>query len=111
MSSVEDVATWGEALYRDGRVVSEAALTEMTTIDERLASGLGPFPVCPCTSLGDGSMAPTSYGHNGGSVTLQFSPADGIVIAAGFSESFWTGSFDQADVYDLLARVRTHVST
>ena len=82
----------------------------MTSIDETLVSGLGTFPVCPCTPTGDGTLAATSVGHNGGSVTLQFSPADGIVIAAAFSESFWTTSFDQAAVYRLLAEIRQHVS-
>ncbi|MFK8024401.1 MAG: serine hydrolase [Ilumatobacter sp.] len=105
-SSVEDLATWGAHLYRDGDVVTPASLLEMTTIDAALYSGLATFPVCPCQPGEPGTVSALSYGHNGGSVTLQFSPGDGIVIAAGFSESFWLGGFGQADVYEFLAEVR-----
>lgn len=110
VSTVTDLVTWGENLYRDGSVLSPEMQAQMLSVDETLVSGLGAFPVCPCRPNGDGSLAVTSVGHNGGSVTLQFSPGDGIVIAAAFSESFWTASFDQSDVYRLLAMVRDHVS-
>lgn len=111
VASLDDLATWGEALYRDGSVVSSASLAAMTSIDEVLVAGLGAFPVCPCESAGDGTLTATSIGHNGGTVTLQYAPASGVVVAAAFSESFWIGDFDQADVYELLALVRNHVSS
>jgi hypothetical protein len=41
---------------------------------------------------------------------MQYSAPDGAVIVAGFSESFWTGAIDQADVYELLAQVRAAVA-
>ncbi len=105
-SSLGDLALWGTHLYRTGDVVSASSLAEMTKIDEVLYSGLGTFPVCPCAPNGDGTVTPASYGHNGGSVTLQYSPGDGVVIAAGFSESFWLDGFGQSDVYEFLAEVR-----
>ncbi len=110
-STVLDLATWGSNLYREGTVISPESLVEMTTVDEMLVAGLGAFPVCPCEPVGDGSLRPTSIGHNGGTVTMQFSPDDGLVVVAGFSESFWTGSIDQADVYALLEQVRTVVTS
>lgn len=110
VSNLPDLATFGRRVYADHSVVDADSLAEMTRIDDDLMSGLGVFPVCPCVPRGDGSVAATSVGHNGGSVTLQYSAGDGVVIAAAFSESFWTGSFEQADVYELLARVRAHVT-
>ncbi len=105
-----DLADWGARLYRDGGVISPPSLTEMTTVDETLVAGLGAFPVCPCEPAGDGTLRVTSIGHNGGTVSMQYSASDGAVIVAGFSESFWTGEIDQADVYELLAQVRSAVA-
>lgn len=110
VSSVDDLATWGRALFAEGRVVSPESLAEMTSVRETLMSGLGTFPVCPCAPVGDGTLATTSVGHNGGSVTVQYAAADGLVVAASFSESFWTSELDQADVYDLIARVSRTVA-
>ena len=38
---------------------------------------------------------------------MQYSPADGIVIAAKFSESFWTEDLSQREMHQLLADIRT----
>jgi CubicO group peptidase (beta-lactamase class C family)/peptidoglycan/LPS O-acetylase OafA/YrhL len=110
-STVNDLATWGAHLYRDGDVVSAGSLAQMTAIDESLYAGLGTFPVCPCTPNSDGTVQPTSYGHNGGSVAMQYSPADSVVIAVGFSESFWLGGFGQSDVYEFIAQVRAFANS
>ncbi|MFT6291542.1 MAG: CubicO group peptidase (beta-lactamase class C family)/peptidoglycan/LPS O-acetylase OafA/YrhL [Ilumatobacter sp.] len=110
-STVNDLAAWGAHLYRDGDVVSPGSLAQMTAIDESLYAGLGTFPVCPCTPNGDGTVRATSYGHNGGSVALQYSPADDVVIAVGFSESFWLGGFGQSDVYEFIAQVRAFANS
>jgi hypothetical protein len=77
------LATWGAYLYHDGDVVSAGSLAQMTAIDESLYAGLGTFPVCPCTPNSDGTVQLTSYGHNGGPVAMQYSPADSIGIAVG----------------------------
>lgn len=108
-SSVEDLVTWGDALYRDQSVLSDASFAEMTRIDAMLASGLGTFPVCPCTEEA-GTLQATSIGHNGGSVTMQFSTSDGTLVVASFTESFWTADLSQADIYPLLDAIRQGVS-
>lgn len=110
-STVADLANWGAQLYRDGGVISPTSLVEMITVEEQLFAGLGAFPVCPCEPVGDGTLRFTSVGHNGGTVSMQYSPHDDAVIVVGFSESFWTGHIDQADVYALLAEVRTAVTS
>ena len=109
-STVDDLLTWGSALYRDGSVLSPQSLADMTAIDPNLASGLGTFPVCPCTDNENGTLNATSIGHNGGSVTMQFSEADSTVIVASFSESFWTNELSQADMYPLLEAIRAAVA-
>ena len=48
----------------------------------------------------------TSIGHDGGSVTLQYSPADDMVTSAKFTESFWTQDLAQRDVHALLRELR-----
>ena len=105
------LATWGAYLYRNGDVVSAGSLAQMTAIDESLYAGLGTFPVCPCTPNSDGTVQLTSYGHNGGPVAMQYSPADSIGIAVGFSESFWLGGFGQSDVYEFIAQVRAFANS
>jgi len=106
VSTVPDLLTWADALYRGDTVLSSPARDAMTTVDGHLMSGLGAFPVCPCTNLADGTVTFESIGHNGGSVTMQYAPNDDIVIVATFTESFWTDQLTQAQVYELLATVR-----
>lgn len=36
---------------------------------------------------------------------------DNIVIAVGFSESFWLGAFGQSNVYEFIAEVRTFANS
>ena len=105
-SSVADVLAWGAALYRDGGVLSADSLTEMTDINNDFSAGLGSFPVCPC-SIQEGVKVYTSIGHHGGQVSVQFSPADDLVIVVSLSESMWTAALNQSDVAKLMAQIRT----
>jgi CubicO group peptidase (beta-lactamase class C family) len=106
-SNIPDLLTWGSALYRD-KTVNGALTAQMTDISNEFSVGLGLWPVCPCSVDAGGAKVVASYGHNGGTTTLQFSPADKITAAADFSESFWTGDhIKQQDVYDLLAKLRS----
>lgn len=104
--TVEDLATWGAALYRDGGVLSESALSNMVTLDSTFGIGLGAFPVCPCGTDDTGARWYTSIGHNGGEVSVQYAPEDDTVIAISVTESLWTPFLSEQDVYDLLADLR-----
>ena len=108
-SSVADVLAWGAALYRDGGVLSADSLTEMVDINNDFSAGLGSFPVCPC-SIQEGVKVYTSIGHHGGQVSVQFSPADDMVIVVSLSESMWTAALNQSDVAKLMAQIRTAVT-
>jgi CubicO group peptidase (beta-lactamase class C family)/peptidoglycan/LPS O-acetylase OafA/YrhL len=108
-SSVEDILTWGTALYRDGGVLGEPELAAVVDIENEFSAGLGSFPVCPC-SIQDGKKVYTSIGHHGGQVSVQYSPSDDLVIVVSLSESMWTASLNQADVAKLFAAIRTAVN-
>lgn len=107
VGTVTDLAEWGGALYRDGSVISEAALAQMLNIDNEFNVGLGAFPVCPCGIADDGSKFYASIGHNGGEVTVQYSPGDDLVIAVSLTESLFSPFLTEQDVYELIAEVRT----
>ncbi len=106
ISSVPDLLSWGSALYRDGSVLEPAQLDAMLDVDNEHSTGLGANVICPC-GLRDGSLWYTSIGHDGGSVTLQYSPADQMITSAKFTESFWTDDLAQRDVHGLLRELRS----
>lgn len=106
IATVPDLVRWGSALYRDGLVLEPASLATMLDADNEHSTGLGANVICPC-SAEDGDFRYQSIGHDGGSVTLQFSPADQMVVSAKFTESFWTEELRQVDVHALLAELRS----
>ena len=107
VSSVPDLARWGAALYRDGSVLSEEMLAEMTGVDNEFSTGLGAFPTCPCSRGANGEPVFTSIGHDGGQVTVQYSAEDDLVIAVSVTESMWSPFLSTDDVHELVNRVRT----
>ncbi len=109
-SSVVDLARWGSALYQERTVVSSQSIDQMIDVSNEFRSGLGSFPVCPCGVDDDGAVWVTSIGHNGGEASVQYSPTDGHVIAISLTESFWTPSLSEADLYELFAAVRATTS-
>jgi CubicO group peptidase (beta-lactamase class C family)/peptidoglycan/LPS O-acetylase OafA/YrhL len=105
-STMEDLTTWGAALYRDQRVVSKQASAEIIDVSNNFSVGLGAWPVCPCSADTAGKKIFTSIGHNGGNGALEYSPADRIVIAGFLSEPIFNSRITQQDLYDLFARLR-----
>ncbi|TDT14795.1 CubicO group peptidase (beta-lactamase class C family) [Ilumatobacter fluminis] len=106
-ASVVDLATWGSALFQQDLVLSPEMVAEMTDVSNDFRAGLGAFPVCPCSVAEDGTPIVTSIGHNGGEVSVQYSPSDDLVVAVSLTESLWTDELNEQDVYDLLASIRT----
>ncbi|MDQ1289411.1 MAG: serine hydrolase [Actinomycetota bacterium] len=109
-STVSDLLAWGNTLFRRQTVLPVEQLGEMTDVTNPFSAGLGAFPACPCAEV-DGVRVYTSIGHNGGQTTVAFSPGDGMVIAGWLTESMWSGTPTQEDVYALLASVRTAVTS
>jgi CubicO group peptidase (beta-lactamase class C family) len=108
-STVDDLASWGKALYRDQRVLGADLTGQMLDISNQFSVGLGAWPVCPCSVDPNGTKVITSIGHNGGSASLQYSPSDKVVIAAGLTEPIFDARLTEQDMYDLLARLRAVV--
>ena len=105
-TTATDLVTWGAALYRDTSVFSADAGAAMVDASNDWSVGLGSWPVCPCRLDAAGTKVYTSIGHNGGSGTIQYSPSDGVVIAAFLNEPIFNSQITQQDLYDLLARLR-----
>lgn len=105
-ATVVDLASWGSALYQQGLVLSPEMVAEMTDVSNDFRAGLGSFPVCPCSVAEDGTPIVASIGHNGGEVSVQYSPSDDLVVAVSLTESLWTDELNEQDVYELLASIR-----
>ena len=63
MSSVGDIALWGDALFTPGRVVSPESLASMATTGD-LEGGLGLWGICPCVEGAQGIDRFTAIGHH-----------------------------------------------
>jgi CubicO group peptidase (beta-lactamase class C family)/peptidoglycan/LPS O-acetylase OafA/YrhL len=109
LAPIADLLDWGNALYRAQTILPKEQLAAMTDITNDFSAGLGAFPACPC-GLEDGVRVYTSIGHNGGQTSVEFSPADHLVIAVWLSESMWVGTPNQEDMYALQAAVRVAVA-
>jgi CubicO group peptidase (beta-lactamase class C family) len=107
-STIADLLAYGDALYRQGKILDADSLGQMLNINNQFNTGLGAFPYCPC-STENGVKVYSSIGHNGGSVTLQFAPKQNVIIAVSLTESLFTDELSQADVAELLTAVESAV--
>ena len=78
-----DLATWGQALLTPGRVLSDRALTLMSTIGDANL-GLGLWPACPCTTDAQGVKHSTAMGHHTADGGMFVFPATGMTVVAMF---------------------------
>lgn len=78
MSTVSDIATWGDALLTPGRVLRQTSLDEMMRFGGG-RTGLGLWGYCPCTaqSAPDRFMA---VGHHTAAGGMFVFPKDGVVL-------------------------------
>ncbi len=83
MSTTSDLAKWGQALFTPGKVLTERALTTMTTIGDANV-GLGAWPACPCSTDAQGVKRYTAIGHHTADGGMFFFPATGMTIVAMF---------------------------
>jgi CubicO group peptidase (beta-lactamase class C family)/peptidoglycan/LPS O-acetylase OafA/YrhL len=109
VSTVADQLAYGDALYRSGKILDAGSLALMLNVDNQFSTGLGAFPTCPC-SLVNGVKVYSSIGHNGGQATVQYAPAQHIIVALNISESMWTADLSQADVAELLTSMEQAVA-
>jgi CubicO group peptidase (beta-lactamase class C family) len=97
VSTVADVARFEQDLFTPDRLLPVAIVKELTTLDVHNV-GLGTWPICPCSTDGDGNRVYTLIGHyvaNGGSyhypdgmtMVIHVEPAsvnsDGLTVSLG----------------------------
>jgi CubicO group peptidase (beta-lactamase class C family)/peptidoglycan/LPS O-acetylase OafA/YrhL len=114
VTNTTDLLRWGAALFRDGRVVSDAALDLMTTIDPVTGLGGGTFGYCPCTMTAEGEPLFTYVGHSAGTTILRYAAAEDLVMSINLSVSVWTPEMVQAtaDFFEMArAIVQAHTPT
>jgi CubicO group peptidase (beta-lactamase class C family)/peptidoglycan/LPS O-acetylase OafA/YrhL len=105
-STAPDLVKWGTALYREKSVLTPESSAAMVDVSNKWSVGLGAWPVCPCSVDASGKKVYTAIGHHGGSGLLEYSPSDGLVIAAFLSEPIFDGRITQQDVHELLEKLR-----
>jgi CubicO group peptidase (beta-lactamase class C family) len=92
VSTLDDLATWYDALFRKKAVLSPAMLDEMVWGGREFSSGggLGAWRHCPCGPPTDANPSPWLYiFHDGGDVRVMYYPADDVVMVARFSEPLY----------------------
>jgi CubicO group peptidase (beta-lactamase class C family)/peptidoglycan/LPS O-acetylase OafA/YrhL len=109
VSTLKDTMAWTDALYRKKTILKPEWLDEMLNVDNKFSTGLGAFPTCPC-SRKDGKPVYSSIGHNGGQATIQYAPAENLVMSLNLTESLWTAELNKSDVADLLLKLRETVA-
>lgn len=106
LTTSEDLARWGRALFAGDQVLSADRQAEMVDVDNQFSNGLGAYPVCPCSLDADGARVYASIGHHGGQASVQYAPAEDLAIGLYLTESMWTEQLSQSDVAALLAAIR-----
>jgi CubicO group peptidase (beta-lactamase class C family) len=110
VSTLKDTMAWADALYRKKIILKPQWLNEMLNVDNKFSTGLGAFPTCPCSRGKDGKPVYSSIGHNGGQTTIQYAPAENLVMSVNLTESLWTAELNKDDVVDLLLKLRQTVA-
>lgn len=83
VSTVADLAIWGQALYSSDKILSAHSSSMMTTIGDANL-GLGAWPACPCWTDAGGVKRYTAIGHNTANGGMFYFPATGLTIVAMF---------------------------
>ena len=102
ISTLEDLAIWGQALYTPGQILSTRTSALMTTIGE-MNLGLGAWPTCPCSTDDAGVKKYTAIGHNTANGGLFHFPATGLTIVVMFDAA----PNDIVGLMEALSRVMT----
>jgi CubicO group peptidase (beta-lactamase class C family) len=65
VSTLADLGRWGDALFTPGRILPEAQVRQLVTLDERNMA-LSMWPLCPCGISPDGDKQYTAIGQSVG---------------------------------------------
>jgi CubicO group peptidase (beta-lactamase class C family) len=65
LSTLDDLARWGDALFAPGRVLPGEMVEQLTTLDDKNMA-LAMWPLCPCGTSEDGTKQYTAIGQTVG---------------------------------------------
>jgi CubicO group peptidase (beta-lactamase class C family)/peptidoglycan/LPS O-acetylase OafA/YrhL len=65
VSTLSDLARWGDALFTPGRVLPPAEVRQLTTLDDKNMA-LSMWPICPCGTASDGTKQYSAIGQTVG---------------------------------------------
>jgi D-alanyl-D-alanine carboxypeptidase len=92
VSTLDDLATWYDALVSDRLVLPDAMLDEMIWGGSEYSdsAGLGAWRHCPCREATVADPEPWLYlFHDGGDVRITYHPVDDVVIVSRFSKPLY----------------------
>jgi len=92
VSTLDDLGTWYDSLFRQEIVLSPSMLDEMVWGGNEFSGsgGLGAWRHCPCAPASAANPTPWLYVfHDGGDVRVMYYPDDDVVMVARFSKSLY----------------------
>jgi cellulose synthase (UDP-forming) len=113
VSTLDDLGTWYDSLFRQKTVLSAPMLDEMIWGGAEFsdASGLGAWRHCPCASATADDPTPWLYlFHDGGDVRVMYYPDEDIVMVARFSKSLYLSPPLAGDIDGFVLQVLGDVS-
>ena len=94
LSTLHDLARWGDALFTPGRVLSAVDVRQLTTVDDSNMA-LSMWPLCPCGTSVDGVKQYSAIGQTVGYGGLMRFPS-GMTLVVRFGPG--TTSLDSVDL-------------
>ena len=113
VSTLEDLGTWYDSLFRQGIVLSAPMLDEMIWGGAEFSdgSGLGAWRHCPCASATAEDPTPWLYiFHDGGDVRIMYHPDADVVMVARFSKPLYLTPPLAGDIDGFVLQVLEDVS-
>ncbi|HEX4983643.1 MAG TPA: serine hydrolase, partial [Ilumatobacteraceae bacterium] len=113
ISTLDDLATWYDALFRQHTILSAAMLDEMVWGGAEFSegAGLGVWRHCPCAAATAEDATPWLYVfHDGGDVRVMYHPDDDVVMVVRFSKSLYLTPPLAGDIDGFVLQVLGQVS-
>lgn len=86
VSTAEDLAKWGQALFTPGMVLNVKGVDMLTTVGDANL-GLGTWPACPCSTDAQGVKRYTAIGHQTADGGMFYFPRTAMTVVAMFEPS------------------------
>jgi CubicO group peptidase (beta-lactamase class C family)/peptidoglycan/LPS O-acetylase OafA/YrhL len=105
VTTTEDLARFGDALFRTRSLVPGPLFDTLATVDR--ATLMGPvWGYCPCRYDVDGSPILSAVGHSGATTLVTYSPTTDVLAVVNLTDSLWETQDRANDVNELMAQLR-----